>query len=138
MTRLLTRTSTVCEIAPRPMRLLVPSRLRNGSNFLEGHVTLLLATLEAQNIAIRTTVNIEDAPRNDVAARTNLVMALMEEIEQSLTSLSASPKLPAPKQKLKPTTARLEDFSKRSTPEQSAKPRPNCARSKPVPSPKNN
>ena len=38
--------------------------------FLESHLTLFLATLEAQGINIRTSVNVEDAPRNDVAERT--------------------------------------------------------------------
>ena len=61
--------------------------------FLEGHVALLLATLEAQDVVIRTTVNLEDAPRHDVAARTHLVMALLEEIDQGLASHSPSPKI---------------------------------------------
>ncbi|MCE0483261.1 MAG: tetratricopeptide repeat protein [Methylacidiphilales bacterium] len=92
MSRLLTRTASVCETPPRPMRLprsIAPSQ---WLEFLEGHVTLLLATLEAQGITVHTTVNLEDAPRTDVAARTNLVMALMEEIELGLAALSSASK----------------------------------------------
>jgi tetratricopeptide (TPR) repeat protein len=114
MSRLLTRTSTVCETAPRPMRLprsIAPSQ---WLEFLEGHVTLLLATLEAQGISIRTSVNLEEAPRQDVAARTNLVMALMEEIERELASLNtpAPPKTAPAKTEgePKPAAVRLEDI----------------------------
>lgn len=116
MSRLLTRTATVCETAPRPMRLprsIAPSQ---WLEFLEGHVTLLLATLEAQDVAVRTTINLEDAPRHDVGARTNLVMALMEEIEMSLNSMSSVPKafaktelLPPPVES-EPSTTRLEEI----------------------------
>ena len=51
--------------------------------FLESHLTLFLATLEAQGINIRTSVNLEDAPRNDVSERTRLVTSLMDEISQA-------------------------------------------------------
>ncbi len=113
MSRLLTRTAVVCETAPRPMRLprsIAPSQ---WLEFLEGHVTLLLATLDAQGIAIRPSVNLEEAPRQDVAARTNLVLALMEEIERELSSLqSTSPKPAAPKPETDtlPNAVRLEDI----------------------------
>jgi len=110
MSRLLTRTTAVCETAPRPMRLprsIAPSQ---WLEFLEGHVTLLMATLEAQGVSIRTTVNLEDAPRQDVAARTNLVLALMDEIEQNLASIDTAPK-PAPaKAEVEPIIVRLEDI----------------------------
>jgi tetratricopeptide (TPR) repeat protein len=112
MSRLLTRTSTVCETAPRPMRLprsIAPSQ---WLEFLEGHVTLLLATLEAQGIAIRTSVNLEDAPRQDVTARTSLVMALMEEIERELSAHNAPPKTAWAKPEIAPTPnpVRLQDI----------------------------
>jgi hypothetical protein len=48
--------------APRPMRLprsIAPSQ---WLEFLESHLTLFLATLEAQGINIRTSINLEDAP----------------------------------------------------------------------------
>jgi len=113
MSRLLTRTAVVCETAPRPMRLprsIAPSQ---WLEFLEGHVTLLLATLEAQDIAIRTSINLEQAPRSDVAARTDLVMALMEEIEQALEAAAAAdsiPKTTSVKSEIKPAIAQLEDI----------------------------
>jgi tetratricopeptide (TPR) repeat protein len=110
MTRLLTRAAAVCETAPRPMRLprsIAPSQ---WLEFLEGHVTLLLATLEAQDIIIRTSVNLEEAPRHDVTARTNLVMSLMEEIEQSLSALTPPAKTASSKTGLKSDVARPEDI----------------------------
>ena len=115
MSRLLARAAQLCETAPRPMRLprsIAPSQ---WLEFLEGHVTLLLATLEAQDVVIRTSVNLEEATRHDVAARTQLVTALMEEIEQSLTQLSAPSAIQrstaSGKTELLPTTtARLEDI----------------------------
>jgi tetratricopeptide (TPR) repeat protein len=109
MTRLLTRTAAVCETAPRPMRLprsIAPSQ---WLEFLEGHVTLLLATLEAQDISIRTSINLEQAPRSDVAARTDLVLALMEEIENGLASMDSPAKSGAVKPDVTPSTAQLED-----------------------------
>jgi len=110
MSRLLTRTATVCETAPRPMRLprsIAPSQ---WLEFLEGHVTLLLATLEAQDIVVHTSINLEQAPRSDVAARTDLVLALMEEIEQGLTSIEAPAKTTSVKSEIKPSIAQLEDI----------------------------
>ena len=67
---MVTQATAICETAPRPMRLprsIAPSQ---WLEFLESHLTLFLATLEAQGINVRTTVNVEDAPRNDVAERT--------------------------------------------------------------------
>jgi tetratricopeptide (TPR) repeat protein len=110
MSRLLTRAAAVCETAPRPMRLprsIAPSQ---WLEFLEGHVTLLLATLEAQEIIVRTSVNLEEAPRHDVGARTALVMSLMEEIEQSLAALSPPSKTASGKPGLKTSGVRLEDI----------------------------
>jgi tetratricopeptide (TPR) repeat protein len=110
MTRLLTRTAAVCETAPRPMRLprsIAPSQ---WLEFLEGHVTLLLATLEAQDIVIRTSINLEQAPRSDVAARTDLVLALMEEIENALASMETPAKTSTVKGEIKPVIAPLEDI----------------------------
>ena len=110
MGRLLTRTAAVCETAPRPMRLprsIAPSQ---WLEFLEGHVTLLLATLEAQDIVIRTSINLENAPRSDVAARTDLVLALMEEIENALASMDAPAKTGSTRPDITPSTAQLEDI----------------------------
>ncbi len=110
MARLLTKCAAVCETAPRPMRLprsIAPSQ---WLEFLEGHVTLLLATLEAQDIVIRPSINLEASPRGDVAARTNLVLALMDEIEVSLATLGTSPKTASGKTELPPSSARLEDI----------------------------
>ena len=88
MAQLLTQAAGICETAPRPMRLprsIAPSQ---WLEFLESHITLFLATLEAQGINVRTTVNLEDAPRNDVSERTRLVTALMDEIGQAMASFS--------------------------------------------------
>jgi len=100
MSQLLTQAAAICETAPRPMRLprsIAPSQ---WLEFLESHLTLFLATLEAQGINIRTSVNVEDAPRNDVSERTKLVTALIDEISQCLTSFKpaekAQPTKPAP------------------------------------------
>ncbi|MCE0496977.1 MAG: tetratricopeptide repeat protein [Methylacidiphilales bacterium] len=110
MSRLLTRTADVCETAPRPMRLPRSIAPAQWLEFLEGHVTLLLATLEAQDIVVRTTVNIEQAPRHDVAARTNLVLALIEEIERSLASLTPPEKTVSAKTEILPPRIRIEDI----------------------------
>ena len=110
MSRLLARTATLCETAPRPMRLprsIAPSQ---WLEFLEGHLTLLLATLEAQDIVIRPSVNLEEAPRHDVGARTHLVIAMMEEIESAMASMEAPVKQVPAKPNPKPPTARLEDI----------------------------
>ena len=110
MAQLLTQAAAICETPPRPMRLprsIAPSQ---WLEFLESHITLFLATLEAQGINVRTSVNVEDAPRNDVSERTRLVTALMEEIGQSMASLSPGAK-PAPaKPSAKPAPAQLEDI----------------------------
>ena len=112
MSRLLTRTANICDTSPRPMRLprsIAPSQ---WLEFLEGHVALLLSTLEAQDISIPTTINLEDASRMDVAARTTLVLSLMEEIEQGLANLQAAPppKVATVKADSQSAIARLEDI----------------------------
>jgi len=92
MGRLLTRATTLCETAPRPMRLprsIAPSQ---WLEFLEGHITLLLATLEAQGIIINPGINPNDAPRQEVATRSSLVLSMMEEIEQFLSDHRPSTK----------------------------------------------
>ena len=86
MTRLLTQASALCETAPRPMRLprsIAPSQ---WLEFLEGHITLLIGTLEAQDIFVDTSINLEEAPRDDLQTRADLVLALMEEIQAGLAS----------------------------------------------------
>lgn len=110
MARLLSKAAALCETAPRPMRLprsIAPSQ---WLEFLEGHVTLLLATLEAQEIIVRTSVNLETAPRDDVHVRTRLVTALMEEIENSLSALTPPAKTASGKPTIEPASARLEDI----------------------------
>jgi tetratricopeptide (TPR) repeat protein len=116
MSKLLAQAAAVCETAPRPMRLprsIAPSQ---WLEFLEGHVTLLLATLEAQDIAVETSVNLEQAPRDDVTLRADLVFALMEEIERTLSAMAPSPAIPARKTVPLPTRpsdkpiVRLEDI----------------------------
>jgi tetratricopeptide (TPR) repeat protein len=110
MSQLLTEAAAICETAPRPMRLprsIAPSQ---WLEFLESHLTLFLATLEAQGIHIRTTVNLEDAPRNDVSERTRLVTSLMDEISQSMTNLTPSGKAAPAKPAASPAPARLEDI----------------------------
>jgi len=110
MSQLLTQAAVICETAPRPMRLprsIAPSQ---WLEFLESHLTLFLATLEAQGINIRTSVNVEDAPRNDVSERTRLVTALMDEISECMASVTPAAKAPPAKESTKPTPARLEDI----------------------------
>jgi tetratricopeptide (TPR) repeat protein len=110
MSQLLTQAAAVCETPPRPMRLprsIAPSQ---WLEFLESHLTLFLATLEAQGINIRTSVNVEDAPRNDVSERTRLVIALMDEISEALTNFSPAVKAPPVKASSDPTPVRLEDI----------------------------
>jgi tetratricopeptide (TPR) repeat protein len=92
MGQILTQAAAVCETPPRPMRLprsIAPSQ---WIEFLESHLTLFLATLEAQGINVRTTVNVEDVPRHDVAERTRLVTAMMDEIGESLASIAPAEK----------------------------------------------
>jgi tetratricopeptide (TPR) repeat protein len=110
MAHLLTQAAAICETAPRPMRLprsIAPSQ---WLEFLESHLTLFLATLEAQGIAIRTSVNLEVAPRNDVSERTRLVTALMEEISEALANCAPAGKTPPVKPSVKPAPASLEDI----------------------------
>jgi tetratricopeptide (TPR) repeat protein len=110
MAQLLTQAATICETAPRPMRLprsIAPSQ---WIEFLESHLTLFLATLEAQGITVRTSVNLEEAPRNDVSERTRLVTALMDEISDSMTNLSPSIKPVSTKTPVEVAPARLEDI----------------------------
>jgi tetratricopeptide (TPR) repeat protein len=110
MAQLLTQAAAVCETPPRPMRLprsIAPSQ---WLEFLESHLTLFLATLEAQGINIRTTVNLEDAPRNDVSERTKLVTSLMDEIGEGLTNFTPTAKQPTGKTAVAPAPARLEDI----------------------------
>jgi tetratricopeptide (TPR) repeat protein len=88
LSRLLTQAAALCETAPRPMRLprsIVPSQ---WLEFLEGHVALLVATLEAQDLFVETTVNLEEAPKDDFAARTEIVLAWMQELEEGLGDLA--------------------------------------------------
>src|SRR3984957_14445766 len=97
MSQLLTLAAAICETAPRPMRLprsIAPSQ---WLEFLESHLTLFLATLEAQGVNIRTAVNLEDAPRNDVSEPTRLVTALMDEIGESMSRFTPSEKPPSGK-----------------------------------------
>ena len=110
MSQLLTLAAAICETAPRPMRLprsIAPSQ---WLEFLESHLTLFLATLEAQGINIRTTVNLEDAPRQDMSERTRLVTALMEEISEGMNGFTSSAKQAPAKQAPSPTPANLEDI----------------------------
>jgi tetratricopeptide (TPR) repeat protein len=110
MAQLLTQAAAICETAPRPMRLprsIAPSQ---WLEFLESHLTLFLATLEAQGINIRTYVNVEDAPRNDVSERTRLVTSLMDEISGSLANFGPAAKAPQAKSAVDLAPARLEDI----------------------------
>jgi tetratricopeptide (TPR) repeat protein len=110
MSSLVTQATAICETAPRPMRLprsIAPSQ---WLEFLESHLTLFLATLEAQGIIIRTTVNVEDAPRNDVSERTRLVTSLMDEISESIASFAPATKAAPAKQVNEPIPVRLEDI----------------------------
>jgi len=110
MSQLLTQAAAICETAPRPMRLprsIAPSQ---WLEFLESHLTLFLATLEAQGINIRPSVNLEDAPRNDVSERTRLVTSLMDEISRLLGSFTPAVKAPPAKTAANPAPARLEDI----------------------------
>jgi tetratricopeptide (TPR) repeat protein len=85
---LLTQAAEICDTPPRPMRLPRSIAPTQWLEFLESHLTLFLATLEAQGITIRTSVNVEDAPRTDVSERTRLVTALMDEIGESMSKVT--------------------------------------------------
>jgi hypothetical protein len=87
MTGLVALAAQVCETAPRPMRLPRSIAPFQWIEFLEGHINMLLETLAAQDINLKTTVNPATAPGHDVEARTELVTGLMEEIERELTAL---------------------------------------------------
>jgi tetratricopeptide (TPR) repeat protein len=109
MSSLLTQAEAICETPPRPMRLprsIAPSQ---WLEFLESHLTLFLATLEAQGINIRTSVNVEDAPRNDVSERTRLVTALMDEISEGMSSFKPDAKTSTTKELPKADQMQLED-----------------------------
>jgi tetratricopeptide (TPR) repeat protein len=84
MTGLVSLAAQICETAPRPMRLPRSIAPFQWLEFLEGHISMLLDTLAAQDITIPTTVSVESAPREDVEARTYLINGLMDEIEREL------------------------------------------------------
>jgi tetratricopeptide (TPR) repeat protein len=110
MVALITQATAICETAPRPMRLprsIAPSQ---WLEFLESHLTLFLATLEAQGIIIRTTVNVEDSPRNDISERTKLVTLLMDEISDALATFTPAEKAAPVKPSNNPIPVRLEDI----------------------------
>jgi tetratricopeptide (TPR) repeat protein len=109
MAALLTQAAAICDTPPRPMRLprsIAPSQ---WLEFLESHLTLFLATLEAQGINIRTSTNLEDAPRNDVSERTRLVTALMDEISSGMSGLKPAIKAQTTKELPNPGHLQLED-----------------------------
>ena len=109
MAQLLTQAGTICDTPPRPMRLprsIAPSQ---WLEFLESHLTLFLATLEAQGVNIRTSVNVEDAPRNDVSERTRLVTLLMEEIGDAMGQMGKPSKTAPARETIKAAPATLED-----------------------------
>jgi len=109
MASLLTQAAAICDTPPRPMRLprsIAPSQ---WLEFLESHLTLFLATLEAQGINIRTNTNLEDAPRNDVSERTRLVTALMDEISEGMNGLKPAPKAQTTKELPNAGHMQLED-----------------------------
>jgi tetratricopeptide (TPR) repeat protein len=110
MSQLLTQAAAICETAPRPMRLPRSIAPAQWLEFLESHLTLFLATLEAQGINIRTSVNLEDAPRNDVSERTRLVTSLMDEISECMAGVTPAAKAPTAKLPVHPTPAHLEDI----------------------------
>jgi tetratricopeptide (TPR) repeat protein len=92
MAALLTQAAAICNTPPRPMRLprsIAPSQ---WLEFLESHLALFLATLEAQGVNLRTSTNVEEATRNDVAERTRLVTALMDEISEGMNGLKPAVK----------------------------------------------
>jgi tetratricopeptide (TPR) repeat protein len=108
---LLALAATVCETAPRPMRLPRSIAPFQWLEFLEGHLTLFLATLEAQDVIVPTTVNLEEAPRQDVEARTYLVTTLMDEIESGLSALKPAGKaVPLTKSTVKLPVAGVDDI----------------------------
>jgi tetratricopeptide (TPR) repeat protein len=110
MAALLTQAATICETPPRPMRLprsIAPSQ---WLEFLESHLTLFLATLEAQGINIRTSTSLEEAARNDVTERTRLVTALMDEISEGMASHKPAVKAPTTKELPNASHLQLEDI----------------------------
>jgi tetratricopeptide (TPR) repeat protein len=110
MSSLLTQAAAICETPPRPMRLprsIAPSQ---WLEFLESHLTLFLATLEAQGISIRTSVNMEDAPRQDTSERTRLVTLLMDEISEAMTNFTPAANASPAKPSASPAPASLEDI----------------------------
>ena len=114
MSRLVVQAATLCETAPRPMRLprsIAPSQ---WLEFLEGHIALLVATLEAQDLFVETTVDLDEVSREDLGARADLVYALMEEIERGLASLAPRRtmpiKLPVKAASAAPAATKIEDI----------------------------
>jgi tetratricopeptide (TPR) repeat protein len=110
MSNLLALAATVCETAPRPMRLPRSIAPFQWLEFLEGHLTLFLATLEAQDIVITTSVNLEEAPRQDVEARTYLVTSMMDEIESALSAMAPQTKSAPTKSTVKLPTVSVDDI----------------------------
>ena len=108
MSALVALAEQVCETAPRPMRLPRSIAPFQWLEFLEGHISMLLETLSAQDINLHITTNLETAPRHDVEARTYLVTGLMDEIERELTALK--PAKPTGKATVRLPVAGVDDI----------------------------
>jgi len=108
MSALVALAEQICETAPRPMRLPRSIAPFQWLEFLEGHISMLLETLSAQDINLRLTTNLESAPRHDVEARTYLVTSLMDEIERELTALK--PAKPTGKATVRLPVAGVDDI----------------------------
>ena len=108
MSALVALAEQICETAPRPMRLPRSIAPFQWLEFLEGHISMLLETLSAQDINLRLTTNLESAPRHDVEARTYLVTSLMGEIERELTALK--PAKPTGKATVRLPVAGVDDI----------------------------
>ena len=108
MAGLIALAEQVCETAPRPMRLPRSIAPFQWLEFLEGHISMLLETLAAQDINIPITVSVESAPREDVEARAYLIGGLMDEIERELTALK--PAKPAGKATVRLPVAGVDDI----------------------------
>jgi tetratricopeptide (TPR) repeat protein len=108
MNALVALAAQVCETAPRPMRLPRSIAPFQWLEFLEGHISILLDTLAAQEVTLHPTVRLDSTPREDVEARTYLINGLMEEIERELTALK--PAKPAGKATVRLPVAGVDDI----------------------------
>ena len=114
LTRLQTQAASLCETAPRPLRLPRSIAPLQWLEFFEGHLSLLLSILAAQGLPVQLRIEFAALVHYPLPERTRVVLQLIGEISSSLairpqaTADSPPPQLAATTKLTNPTMT-LED-----------------------------